>query len=219
MTSPWQSTPQTGGALIEPDDEENAGTIDGQNIPAHNQDAPGPYWNRVWPDGVVIPPPPVYYQQHYDPQYQYHYPEPIPQQPPPDPVPFSPHDASQAQQANQEYSQTQPHVDEGLDLTSPSVAHPPPQQSTNYTQPNTSHAPHDHAGKPTSEPAFHPNPQFQDRPRCVHGYFKVIWCVQIEGQSHYQYQPPNLEELARHYHLLYFPDQASHDAQFSQPGP
>lgn len=42
--------------------------------------------------------------------------------------------------------------------------------------------------------------------RLADGWIKTYWCVQVDGESYYQYKPPDREELARHYNLVYFPD-------------
>jgi hypothetical protein len=37
------------------------------------------------------------------------------------------------------------------------------------------------------------------------GWLRTFWCVRIDGESQYQYEPPKLEQLSRKYHLIYFP--------------
>jgi hypothetical protein len=42
--------------------------------------------------------------------------------------------------------------------------------------------------------------------RSADGWIKTFWCVQVGEESSYEYQPPDLEELARHYQVVYFPE-------------
>lgn len=41
--------------------------------------------------------------------------------------------------------------------------------------------------------------------RSADGWLKTVWCVHVDGESYYEYGPPNLELLAREYHLVFFP--------------
>jgi hypothetical protein len=42
--------------------------------------------------------------------------------------------------------------------------------------------------------------------RSADGWLKTFWCVQVDGESSYQYETPNWEELSSRYDLVYFPD-------------
>lgn len=38
------------------------------------------------------------------------------------------------------------------------------------------------------------------------GRLRTIWCVEIDGVSSYETKPPDLDELARHYQLVLYPE-------------
>ncbi|KAL2142530.1 hypothetical protein VTI28DRAFT_1087 [Corynascus sepedonium] len=199
---PHSDEPPTGEVLV-PDDNITAGSVEDGNPQVQR-----PYWHRICPQGVLIPPPQSSFsdQRHAFPQ----------QSPSPSfPLEEAPVDGDSAQsQATTDKQLGDAVVDEALDLS--------PGSTAQGTQSNSTHA-HDPHSPETAILA--PETQPLDRKRCEvwpltyrsnTGLLRVLWCVQIDGESSYHYQPPNLADLSRRYHLVYFPDLASHSAQFNQ---
>jgi hypothetical protein len=40
----------------------------------------------------------------------------------------------------------------------------------------------------------------------ISGGLKTVWCVDVDGEPTYQNNPPNLDDLVRRYHLVYYRD-------------
>ncbi|KAK3298493.1 uncharacterized protein B0H64DRAFT_370967 [Chaetomium fimeti] len=187
---------------IEPDDNIPA-TVDDQQY----YEGQRPYWYRICPGGFQIPPP-------LPPSSEQHQAFPHAQGPPVDGGPV------EAQPASDQLYQATP--DHAPDIyQEPTACGPQTGATDTHRSPEPTTASQDGIATPRSNP----EPQTQDRQRCevwpltyrtANGWLKVFWCVQIDGESNYIDQPPDLQELSRRYHLVYFPDLASHEAQLNQ---
>ncbi|KAK4031940.1 hypothetical protein C8A01DRAFT_41619 [Parachaetomium inaequale] len=203
MALPQQNTPPT-VETIEPDDD-ITGSINSHNYDAQRRQ----YWHRIYPGGVLIPPPLSPFPEHP--------PVCLPEQPPAPAAPSHQKPRLEDQSATDKNYQAAS-VDEALDVSPEPTAQDSQPGATNALQVQS-------PGDGTTAPSLSPEPHPQERQRCevwpltyrsANGLFKLFWCVQVDGESYYQHQPPNLEDLSRRYHLVYFPDLASYEAQVNQ---
>ncbi|KAH6628403.1 hypothetical protein F5144DRAFT_549712 [Chaetomium tenue] len=173
---------------IEPDDDIPA-TVDDHQYYGNQRP---PYWYRICPGGFLIPPPiPPSSEQHHG----------IP--PAQGPVDGG---LVHAQPASDQHHQAP------RDAQPRGISQEPTSWESQAGATNTHQPPEPTPPSQGSTTALRPNsePQSQDRQRCevwpltyrtANGWFKVFWCVQIDGESHYLDRPPDLQELSRRYHL------------------